>query len=97
MPQDSLGGYESERHHTTDGRRCVLCSVKEDTEPMVNTMSAALVWPLLVLLFLVAGSVGGWAALALCCGRVGTCQLCSVVGRCVLGSCAVCTLPSAGA
>ena len=39
MPQDSLGGCEPERHHTTDGRRCVLCSVEGDAEPMVSTTS----------------------------------------------------------
>ena len=41
MPQDSPDGREPERHHTTDGRRCVLCSVEGDAEPMVRTMS----WP----------------------------------------------------
>ena len=47
-------------------------------------------WPLFVANFtvsqcVVAGLVGGWAALAVCSGRVDSCQLCSVVGRGVRG------------
>ena len=51
--QDSLGGCEPERHHTKDGRQCVLYSVEGDAEPVVSTTSCPKGhhWSLLVSLF----------------------------------------------
>ena len=75
MPHDSLDKCEPEKDLPKDGRRCVLCTVEGDAESMVSTTSYTTLGFGLFLLAnftvsqcLVAGLVGGWAALALCSG-----------------------------